>query len=377
MTTDQVYTERSRSAGFWVRSLASLIDGALSFLITLFVAYQVVNSSHNIQEFVDTLVSYLAFILLPLMIYNMFHLSIFTHLFGGSPGKLITGLAVTNLSGGKLPFKKILFRHLIGYQFSWLVFGLGFLAILRDPERRAWHDKVVGSRVITRSALWPVGIIALGALIYGNFLIGTMTLKSFQSNTLLKTDAAILFSQLNNIDKKDKTTDVSKDYYISNVELYDPSTSAHLSPEFKKAHNELADEYTGDPVDKDNRASQLFASSANDIERATALNLRGWIKQYYGNFQQADNYYNQSLQYDPNNCGTYLLLSGLEDQQSHYDQATLYAQKAVDILPDYAPAHYQLGRSLYFAGQKEEGNAEVRKAAELQPGSAQYQEFTF
>ena len=29
--------------------------------------------------------------------------------------------------------------------------GLGFLAILRDPQRRAWHDRMTGTEVVYES----------------------------------------------------------------------------------------------------------------------------------------------------------------------------------------------------------------------------------
>jgi uncharacterized RDD family membrane protein YckC len=34
---------------------------------------------------------------------------------------------------------------------SVIPFGLGFLAILRDPQRRAWHDRMTGTEVVYES----------------------------------------------------------------------------------------------------------------------------------------------------------------------------------------------------------------------------------
>ncbi len=31
---------------------------------------------------------------------------------------------------------------------SWAAFGLGFLWVLADPERRAWHDRLSGTRLV-------------------------------------------------------------------------------------------------------------------------------------------------------------------------------------------------------------------------------------
>ncbi len=220
-----VYTEHSRSAGFWSRSLASLIDTAIFLLVFLFIVYKILSSSHSLSDLATIFVTSLALVILPLSIYNIFHRSIFTHLFGGTPGKLITGLAVTATDGSKLPFKKILFRQIIGYQLSTVAFGLGFMSILKDPENRAWHDKAVGSKVITRAMLWPVGLLALAALLYGNYLVGKMAVNSFQTNTLLKTDAAVLFSQYTQEKKKDTQEPKQYNLQLNKDTLYGSSPS--------------------------------------------------------------------------------------------------------------------------------------------------------
>ena len=38
-----------------------------------------------------------------------------------------------------------------------LVFaGIGFLWILRDPERQAWHDRIAGTFVVNVPRNWPI-----------------------------------------------------------------------------------------------------------------------------------------------------------------------------------------------------------------------------
>jgi uncharacterized RDD family membrane protein YckC len=39
-------------------------------------------------------------------------------------------------------------RRLAAAALSWLALGLGWLWILVDPQRRAWHDRLSGTRVV-------------------------------------------------------------------------------------------------------------------------------------------------------------------------------------------------------------------------------------
>jgi uncharacterized RDD family membrane protein YckC len=66
---------------------------------------------------------------------------------GWTPGKLLLGLRVVAPSGAPPSLARSLAR-LVGYGISALPFYLGFLWILVDPERRAWHDRIAQTRVI-------------------------------------------------------------------------------------------------------------------------------------------------------------------------------------------------------------------------------------
>ena len=66
---------------------------------------------------------------------------------GQTPGKWLLGLRVVAKSGGRLPFGRAVLR-LVGYVVSALPLYAGFLWVLVDSRRRAWHDRLAGSRVI-------------------------------------------------------------------------------------------------------------------------------------------------------------------------------------------------------------------------------------
>ena len=48
------------------------------------------------------------------------------------------------------------------------------------------------------------------------------------------------------------------------------------------------------------------------------------------------------------------------------EKAAIYFQRAVDLQPDSAKMHFQLGQALMKAGQQERGRQEIAKAGKLQ-----------
>jgi uncharacterized RDD family membrane protein YckC len=74
---------------------------------------------------------------------------------GTTVGGIICQLRVVRIDGTPLRFADALVRGLAGI-FSLVVFGLGELWILRDPERQAWHDKIAGTYVVKVPRNWPI-----------------------------------------------------------------------------------------------------------------------------------------------------------------------------------------------------------------------------
>ena len=74
---------------------------------------------------------------------------------GTTIGGIICQLRVVRVDGQPLRFVDALVRGLSGI-FSLAVVGLGFLWILRDAERQAWHDKIAGTYVVKVPRNWPL-----------------------------------------------------------------------------------------------------------------------------------------------------------------------------------------------------------------------------
>lgn len=121
-------------------------------------------------QFVDRLAAVVLDVVLLALFYNVMHFGyrdeprlLFAFLYfvvfwawkGTSLGGIICNLRLTRVDGYPLQFSDALVRGLVGI-FSICALGLGFLWILRDPQRQAWHDRVAGTLVVKVPRDWPL-----------------------------------------------------------------------------------------------------------------------------------------------------------------------------------------------------------------------------
>jgi uncharacterized RDD family membrane protein YckC len=71
----------------------------------------------------------------------------FWSLSGQTLGKLLTGARVVDRRGGALGFGRAALR-LAATLVAALPLGAGFIGLWTDPERRGWHDRIAGTKVI-------------------------------------------------------------------------------------------------------------------------------------------------------------------------------------------------------------------------------------
>jgi len=67
---------------------------------------------------------------------------------GATPGKMVMGLRVVDRSSGLPPDPLKCGLRYIGYYISAIPLLLGYLWVLWDPNKEAWHDKISGTRVV-------------------------------------------------------------------------------------------------------------------------------------------------------------------------------------------------------------------------------------
>ncbi len=168
-------------ATFNMRLLAWITESLLGiFIFSVFI--YIAASQADIAHVVSIMFVYLAIVVLnPIFWYQSV---ILTHYFGGSLGKLLTGLRVTNETGTRLTFKRVAFRQTIGYTFAGMLLGLGFYTISRDPKKQGWHDKAVGSLVVVIKPLWYVGVIVSILYLVLSCYLGVAAFQKFTNGPL-------------------------------------------------------------------------------------------------------------------------------------------------------------------------------------------------
>ena len=73
--------------------------------------------------------------------------SAFWALVGQTPGMRFLSIRLTHHGSRDITFG-LAVRRFLAVILSLIPFGLGFFAVLRDPSRRAWHDRLTGTEVV-------------------------------------------------------------------------------------------------------------------------------------------------------------------------------------------------------------------------------------
>jgi uncharacterized RDD family membrane protein YckC len=141
-------------AGFVTRLVAFVIDQVIIATILSFLSaiVGVLFQSFRLGQFLGTGDLTLQLALIPLgaagFILGLFYYVGFWLLAGQTPGKAFLGLVVIRADGRPLrPWAAIV--RWLGYWLSGILF-LGYLWILIDNRRQAWHDKLARTLVVHR-----------------------------------------------------------------------------------------------------------------------------------------------------------------------------------------------------------------------------------
>lgn len=117
------------AAGFWIRSVAWLVDLVILSLIGL--AVQEVASPGFLISFAIGIAYTVGFWIAA----------------AATPGKLMMKLRVVDEKGDPITIEKAILRY-IGYWVSTLTFLIGFLMIAFRKDKRGLHDLIAGTQVI-------------------------------------------------------------------------------------------------------------------------------------------------------------------------------------------------------------------------------------
>jgi len=149
-------------AGFTSRAVAIIIDVAIITVISAVVigALTLFFDLPSVQRFIRWLNSVLpgfdqVFIALTSARFAAIFYILFSYLYflfffsttGQTVGKAIMGLRVVTTDGKRMGVKRSFIRTLC-YTLSLAPLGLGFLWVLGEDRRRAWHDKIAHTYVL-------------------------------------------------------------------------------------------------------------------------------------------------------------------------------------------------------------------------------------
>ena len=132
-------------AGFWIRLVASVIDGLLLTIVTapiLISIYGVgyyADPSLEFQGLADFVVS----AVLPAVIVILFWIHR-----QATPGKMAVSARVVDARTGANPTTAQCIGRYFAYIPSVLVLGIGLLWVAFDSRKQGWHDKLAGTVVI-------------------------------------------------------------------------------------------------------------------------------------------------------------------------------------------------------------------------------------
>lgn len=138
-------------AGFWIRTVAYLIDGfviliVLTVLTGVGVFGYLSGSEKGAVDDVSSLFFNTNWNILNAVVFLLYmvYFTFFLGTRGQTPGKMICGLRVIRVDGRPVGFGQAALRTL-GYYLNQLTLGIGFLWVAVDPRKQGLHDKIAGT----------------------------------------------------------------------------------------------------------------------------------------------------------------------------------------------------------------------------------------
>ena len=123
-------------AGFWVRALATAIDGGLLLLAGGLAAVTLPGDAEGWP-----------FVLLAALPMAVVYYTLAVGRWGQTVGKRLLGLRVVRADGSPATYLRS-FARCWAYVLAILPLGLGVLAIVLSTQKRGWHDLISGTRVL-------------------------------------------------------------------------------------------------------------------------------------------------------------------------------------------------------------------------------------
>lgn len=142
-------TETLPKAGFWIRVVATLVDGALVFglqfglgLLLAMTGFAVGAGGESQVGSVALLVQIFGFAL------SFAYYVVFTGHCGQTPGKMALRIKVIRRDGSQIGYGYAAYREIICKFISGIILGIGYLMVAFDEQKQGLHDRMADTYVI-------------------------------------------------------------------------------------------------------------------------------------------------------------------------------------------------------------------------------------
>jgi len=161
----------------------------------------------------------------------------------------------------------------------------------------------------------------------------------------------------------DQASPIEKKQVVSAVELSVPNSA---KVEYNKAEECLARQDLKGAIDCLKKAIEIAP------QFAAAWNHLGTIAYQTKQYQQAEEYFREALERDPEAYSPLVNLGGALLAQGRIADSLPANERAVKAKPDDPLAHSQLGQSLYFLGKLDEAERHLKQSKALDPSHFSY-----
>ncbi len=149
-----------RYVGFGRRFVAAIIDGIivgvagqaimlpLGLVMGLSTTTMKASNANETTQLMTGLGLLAISLVVSLIIQALYYGGLDVYKQGQTVGKMALGIRVITVSGVPITWKVALLRELFGKWISGFILGLGYLWVIWDPKKQAWHDKIANTYVV-------------------------------------------------------------------------------------------------------------------------------------------------------------------------------------------------------------------------------------
>jgi len=137
--------------GFWIRLAAYVLDSVILWMVSVLlqtpVLFRIAGSAGKPPS--PRLIGMQMLLYLVQIVIICLYKTFFVGKFGATPGKMACGLKIVTAEDRPLTYAGALGRYFATW-ISTLTFGIGYLMVAFDDQKRSLHDRICETRVVKR-----------------------------------------------------------------------------------------------------------------------------------------------------------------------------------------------------------------------------------